>query len=271
MNCICCDASTRSLTIKDEFFGNALQWCDQCNHIQLKKKPSEEELINYYETSYSKKRKVMVGEAYFQIMKKRARAQKKFVEAHLTVPENSEVHDIGCGYGFLIEQFQKGNITKGFDYDPDAVSFCKDKNLDVELQRSGIPSKSEKKCFMALLSHVFEHFVDPEFELRRLLKKYEYIFMEIPSYGVINLPSLEDKEGHINFFCRSSLQSFLAKIQCEAIAIESYGPSKQFFLNQEFHYLRKFRHLFQKDYFFDQYEKRHEFDQGIWLRCIIKG
>ncbi|GAB4278704.1 MAG: hypothetical protein Kow0029_22200 [Candidatus Rifleibacteriota bacterium] len=271
MNCICCNAQTRNIDIKDEFFNNPLQQCRSCGHIQLLKVPNETELKSYYEGSYSENRQSFIGESYFRIMQKRAAAQKAFIDKHLSLPKGSEIHDIGCGYGFLMELFQQNHPVKGFEYDPDAIAFCKSKNLNVVYQADNELKPVFKKNSTALLSHVLEHFIDPKQEMKKLLSSYNYLFAEIPSYGRADLPTLKEKEGHVNFFCRKSLEEFLKGLNCKILALESCGPDKLFFTSPLLKLPRRILHKFCQDYFFNQYERTHKNDRGIWLRCLLES
>ncbi|HNX77392.1 MAG TPA: class I SAM-dependent methyltransferase [Candidatus Rifleibacterium sp.] len=271
MDCICCHSQTISLPVKDEFHGLSLQKCLRCHHIQLARIPTQSALNEYYEKSYSTTRKSFLNEIYLRVMKERARAQKRYIINNVEIDSRHQIHDIGCGYGFLLEALNLDCQISGYDYDPEAISFCQKKGLKAYSSHDFDPAKTLGNHFMAILSHSLEHMPNPSESLQNLLNKYQYVFIEIPSYGSAHPSALQTNEGHIHFFCLRSLRAMLEQLPCRIVHIGSYGPKKTFFLHPLFSFLRRIWHYVDSEYYFNQYEKQQRADNGIWLRCIIQS
>ena len=102
--------------------------------------------------------------------------------------------DVGCGNGgFLILAQEAGWQVKGVDFDTDAVSAAKSRDLDVQLGGIDLLNDQREAFDVITLSHVIEHVHEPNALLQaayRLLKEGGQLWLETP-----NIESL----GHIRF------------------------------------------------------------------------
>ena len=126
MICNCCQGNVNYLPTNDQFMGNPLLCCDVCGHVQLHSLPATKELKGYYEGQYSSNRSRYLGEAYFDIMKKRAKAQYDYIVSNVNEDlNNGSVIDLGAGYGYLLREFERNNFNvQGVEYDPLCIGFC---------------------------------------------------------------------------------------------------------------------------------------------------
>lgn len=269
MRCHCCDNETHDLDFCDSFLNNELQMCNYCKHIQLKVLPSPYDLFKYYNGEYAEKRNNFIGSAYFDIMEKRGQAQFSLIKRYIQSPIKSAI-DIGCGYGFLMDVFNKNKTSiYGIEFDIHAAEFCKKKGLDVIIIENEKDIKNIlKPVQLVTMSHVLEHLVDFDETLELIRKASDYLFIEVPAYNNIN-ELYDDQEGHIQFFNRDSLYQLLKKRGFNVINFDTYGPSLSFFYLKKFKKIRSFFHIFTDNYFFNLYEKPSK--DGIWIRAVVES
>lgn len=102
--------------------------------------------------------------------------------------------DVGCGNGIFLDFARRaGWQAKGIDFDAQAVAYCVQKGLDVQM--GGIDTLADQyECFdWITLSHVIEHVYDPLAVLRachRLLKPGGGLWIETPNLAA---------QGHHDF------------------------------------------------------------------------
>jgi len=269
--CICCSTQTAPLSIKDQFLSHPLQYCSNCHHIQLLELPHQQKIKKYYEQEYSKDRSSYIGEYYFNIMKNRAISQLNFINHFFELHRRKKVFDIGCGYGFLVDYAKKhfDIEAKGIEFDPNAVNYCRNNGLSVNLIKEEKEIVDIEKVDLVLMSHVLEHLIEPIAVLTQLKARTKFIFIEVPTYDVKIRQQFINQEGHLNFFTEKSLKMFLDKLGFKIVFLASYGPSMNFFWKQKYYFLRRiYRYINSGDYFFEQYDKTNI--NGIWIRTILE-
>lgn len=118
---------------------------------------------------------------------------KRFAYLGLSLRENmhtvKNVLEIGCGDGCnLVPFYLAGKSVFGVDLDEDVLKVGRD--FGLRLEKGSMETILEQAPFQAdciILSHVFEHFLDPWNSLdtiKKLLKPGGYVYVEVP--GLLN-------------------------------------------------------------------------------------
>jgi 2-polyprenyl-3-methyl-5-hydroxy-6-metoxy-1,4-benzoquinol methylase len=94
----------------------------------------------------------------------------RFISAKVKLPKGAVVFDIGCNMGAMLLPFSRaGCDVSGVDFDAEYIEFGRRKTgLDLAIGSAEKLSSSERKASLILLSHVVEHFLDIDLELRRI-------------------------------------------------------------------------------------------------------
>jgi len=115
------------------------------------------------------------------------RTSKKFVEQTLSLNENWNILDIGCGYG--------ANKYAGTICDvQDLSKYYLNKNF-IRLVEKKLPFKDNEFDFV-IASHVLEHVVDVEFFIKELERVSKKGYIELPTKLEDNLV-FENKKDHL--------------------------------------------------------------------------
>jgi SAM-dependent methyltransferase len=272
MRCICCSAELAPLPYQDGFLGNSLLQCKACAHIQLMEAPSREVIRQYYAGAYAKNRNAFVGPAYFEVMRKRAIAQRKLIERFVPL-KNKCVCDVGCGFGSFLEEIQTVTTRAfGVDYDDSSIRHCRERGLDVrKIENESEIDFSNKPIDVITLSHVVEHLNELPETMTRIGKSASYIFIEVPGYRADLSGQFADQEGHISFFNEVSLRRLVERLGFQILYLKEAGPSLDLYWGEGWWrrlYKRVIRRV-SRDWFFDQYEKERV--GGIWIRAVLKS
>lgn len=272
MTCICCSGELAPLPYHDAFLGKPLQQCLVCAHIQLTESPSQEVIQHYYAGAYAKNRNAFVGPAYFEVMRKRAVAQRKLIERFVPL-RDKRVCDVGCGFGSFLEEIRTvASKAFGLDYDDSSIDHCHKLGLDVRK----IGSETEidftaEPVDVITLSHVVEHLNELPETMVRIGKSASYVFIEVPGYRADLSTQFADQEGHINFFNVVSLRRLAERLGFNILYLQEAGPSLDLYWS-EGQWQRFYKRLVRRlthDWFFGQYEKERV--GGIWIRAVLKS
>lgn len=144
------------------------------------------------------------------------------------------VMEIGCSAGGILEAFRNGGCQVfGTDYDQAVIDYGRGQGLDLFCGHSDqLGVEHEKKYDLIILSHVFEHFVNIDYELkqiRRLLKNGGALYIEVPSIyssiGNVQSDFLDYLEfDHVYYFGLDTLESTLRFFGFKMVAgVESPG------------------------------------------------
>lgn len=268
--CIACHASTKNWLVNDNFRNTPLKVCVTCGHVQIATPPpNPEQIIQYYEGEYSKKRAVYVNETYMDIMKKRAKAQADYVRQFVPL-EQAKMLDIGSGYGLLIKELSKySKEVSGLEYDDRCITYTEQvlqqKVKKIYNETDLLDIENHDVVFM---SHVLEHFMEADKVLSALKSKARFIFIEIPSYTPGINEQWEDLQGHTQFFSLANFKQFLQNQGLQILDIDGYGISQPFYWLKNRRRLRNWfcKYIFQ-DWFMQQYDRPNP--NGIWLRALV--
>lgn len=94
--------------------------------------------------------------------------------------------DVGCGTGAMTARLSRFGTTEGIDADPQAIEFCRRRNLHSVKQVSDLPLPYEKGSFdVATAFDVLEH-IDDDWamlcEIRRVLRPGGTLLVSVPAY-----------------------------------------------------------------------------------------
>ena len=100
------------------------------------------------------------------------------------LPKGGSVLDVGCGYGFALEEFiKRGFKPVGITIGREDYNVCKEKGLDVEIMDQSFLTFKENMFDLVWCRHCLEHSIMPFFtlsEFYRVSKKNSYLFVEVP-------------------------------------------------------------------------------------------
>ena len=154
-------------------------FCPQCQTLFLHPLPSNKELSVYY--------KKFINSAPQQERLIRLRSKSIIGKLKKLHPKGVSLIDIGCGYGFFLDEAKKKHLTV-FGIEPSMQSFNYVKNilklniLNTDLERF---LKSNRKRFdFVIYSHVIEHVKHPKkviYQLSKLLKPSGILYIETPN------------------------------------------------------------------------------------------
>jgi len=231
------------------------------------KKPDFHALKEYYSRDYRTASSRIINNAYLKIMRERAISQLHFIQNNLMNFKIRNASDIGCGYGLLLEELKKDGIDpSGVEFDPDCVTYCNERGLKVTLVSEESKIIPDEMSDLVIASHVLEHVREPDAFLIQIKGKTKVVFIEIPKYDVAINEQFVDQEGHLNFFTQKSLTRLFEICGYQILCVESCGPSMNYFWKNEWRWIRAFRRLIRRDYFFYEYERKNP--DGIWVRLL---
>lgn len=272
MECRCCLSATETIPIKDSFKGNDLTRCKNCAQVQLQVNPTREEINDYYKRIYGAQRRTVVGPAYMEVMRRRAVAQWAYIVSMTGQDAMRDVVDIGSGFGAFLEHAneQAGVRCKGYEMDPVAHAYCRERRMDVELISSEEDYRKIRQCDLIVLSHTLEHMLSPDTSLAVLKARTKRLFIEVPTY-CLDVPGLfDDQEGHLHFFNEVSLKVLLDRLGFSLVDAHRYGPSMNAWWRKDlFHKI--VQHLLTRlhnDPFWNQYCRRNR--EGMWIRAFAR-
>ena len=190
IECIICNERRLTILVKHREFKNAhIVKCENCGLIFTSPMPAEEFLRKYYQCEYRANRHV-INQDYVCSKKVRAISQARFIRRALDArPHYNNTYnvlDIGCGIGILLDTLKQEGMET-FGVEPDiAMARYATKNLGLNVEASFFnPENYLTRSFDVIcMSHVLEHFRDPQVELRGvrgILKTDGILFVEVPN------------------------------------------------------------------------------------------
>lgn len=207
---------------------------EQYGFLQVKPTPSAEEINRFYANEfYSGDYKnfnnssLEVQLADQQFWEGTWNDQARIMESQLARPlADTSILDVGCGWGQALLHFKKlGASCYGFDPAIEAVEYGIRQGLNVK--HCGVESMDVfdgKKFDVVMLNNVLEHLAEPVdvlTEIRQsVLKENGLLVVTVPNefnqfqVAAQRLHNLEPwwvtPPAHLNYFCRTSLQSLLS-------------------------------------------------------------
>jgi SAM-dependent methyltransferase len=191
--------------------------CDQCGNgitLPVETQASLDEL--YADTYLYPVHECVIGEKRY-----RAEGLARFLRQQYPASGHARVLEIGCMFGYLMEALQPDYRVKGIDLGTEAIRFCRERGLDAEeISVEDYLRKPAERFDLIILSHVFEHLVEPDVVLRQLKERLNpngRIVLLIP-----NRDSIARKVGgrnwgwwqvpvHIHHFTENALRALAAR------------------------------------------------------------
>lgn len=196
--------------------------CSVCTGKSIYPMVSEKDL-NYYSKNYwvdvqsnsEESRKLYYAQAESRV---------KYLNSHLRDLSKLEILDIGAGQGFIFDILK----SKANNVNYSVVEI--DENIHSELRQKGINNIysswkeiKNQKFDLIILSHIIEHFREPTLylkEIKALLKKDRYIFIEVPNQDDIFKEYLG---AHLIVFNKKCLKRLVKQINMEILELRSVG------------------------------------------------
>lgn len=264
-----CGGKTTSSPFLDGFAHEPLGRCLVCGSLGVATTPTDETLAAFYSGAYSDERESHVGEPYFEVMRRRAAAQRRMIGQHLALSA-AHVLDYGCGYGMLLDALQNaGAQTEGFEHDPRCVNFAAERGHQLAPE-DPLNAREPGEWDLICLSHVLEHLPEPVTFLERAMALAPRVFIEVPRYDWRIAEQFENQEGHLWFFTEEGVSSVVRAAGLEIEAIRTVGPASGLFWrsNQPWSMGRRMLRRVKGDWFFDAYDS--ERSDGLWIRVMAK-
>jgi SAM-dependent methyltransferase len=167
--------------------------CKQCSLLYLQKRPSPQEIGNYYPSEYLPYRTAIQDEPLriLRWMRQRNIGKRvKRIEAAVST-QPGRILDVGCSTGIFLDAMRgAGWDTLGVEIAPDAVAYARERfKLDIlqgQMLDHQLPSESfDAITFWDVLEHTFDPFENLK-EANRLLKKGGIIALTIPHWESID-------------------------------------------------------------------------------------
>jgi len=168
--------------------------CKNCGLVYLNPQPTAKEYIAYYQKTYIKERRKVyeLKEAIERLEGKKSYQVKEkylnFIGSHLS--QNSEILDIGCGWGTLLKVIKDKVGCEVEGIEPSSLcaelanKYYKLKVFAGSFDEYFKRYAQNKKFDFIILHHVFEHFSNPIESLRaikKLLKESGYLYLALPN------------------------------------------------------------------------------------------
>lgn len=216
IKCCCCKGETGNLVFRGltSVYSDQpwdLAECSVCNNIITLPVPTGGLLNKIYSDTYLYSIHLLV----LNEKKFRSRWMAKFVR-NISVEKNyNSILEVGCMFGYLLDELKNNFNVKGIEIGEDAISICKKNGLDVQnISIEDYLSHNDEKFDLIILSHVFEHLLSPEKILGQLsnrLKSGGKLIISIPNSNSYNRKLFGRNWGwwqvpvHINHFRESAL------------------------------------------------------------------
>lgn len=154
-------------------------FCSQCQTFFIHPFPVDKELNTYY--------KKFTNSAPQQENMIRRRSKHIINQLNKLSPFGTDLIDIGCGYGFFLDEAKKKNLSV-FGIEPAIKSFNYVKEtLKLSVANTNLKKflkNNQKKYDFVIYSHVLEHVKNPKRtinQLFKLLKPKGILYIEIPN------------------------------------------------------------------------------------------
>ncbi|WP_163537041.1 class I SAM-dependent methyltransferase [Gracilibacillus sp. YIM 98692] len=242
--CVICGSSTCKVihkTVRDSNDHDVVV-CNNCNHFQLAPLPNVEDDENFYNKNSQAK---FVSNITVEEARKKALPDTKrrveFVKNYTNI--DSKILDIGCGYGFFVENLNNQGIEVDGLETSESRRLIARKNskrniLDINLLSDSTPKDYIEKYDMVTLFHVLEHISSPRKFLKNVLK-----FLKKEGYLIIEVPNVDDhllsiskaynnfywQRAHLSYFNIKSIDLLLSNFKFQTK--EFIGVQRYSFLN----------------------------------------
>jgi 2-polyprenyl-3-methyl-5-hydroxy-6-metoxy-1,4-benzoquinol methylase len=206
--------------------------------------PSNEQLTEYYNSTYRAVRQEAPTSDYLKFMRARAKVQAQFIRQGSGKTRFATVLDIGSGCGTLLAELQNdADYLEGWEPDVAMSEYANDHFTSSQTKFTSdlfIPGKTEQKFDLITMSHVLEHVPFPRDFLAKLrthhLSQGGWIFIEVPNDPAWWVKIQIEKDfkglGHINYFTSISLESIFINSGYHPHSFRTCGADITHFVKQ---------------------------------------
>jgi len=197
--------------------------CKDCGLIYTNPRMTQSSYNQFYNEEY---RKLYGGtekanEEFFSRQQVKGKRIYNFITSNsLISTKDLFVMEVGCGAGGILYYFRsKGSIIKGIDLGEEYINYGREKyNLDLETGTLG-NLLLKRKPDLIIYSHVMEHILDIENELK-LIRKYSHnntiIYIEVPGVKEIHKNYMMNfllyfQNAHVYHFTLTTLINLMSK------------------------------------------------------------
>jgi 2-polyprenyl-3-methyl-5-hydroxy-6-metoxy-1,4-benzoquinol methylase len=268
--CVICHGSDfEVLSEKDRYgFDCKAVICKSCGLVQTNPRLTQESYNDFYNTEY---RPLYGGtetatEKFFQEQYEHGKRIYDYLKPYL--PKEGLILEIGCGAGGILQYFKdRGYRVKGVDLAEEYVVYGRDQH-GLDLQAVTLEGLNPSlKPDVIIYSHVLEHILKPDEELKRLrdfLSESAILYIEIPGvknlskhymmdflrylqnahtyyFSLTSLRNLAEKQGYVFIKGDEEVRSIFKKSAGNAAAAtlkNDYRPTLSFL--KRFEFLRRF-------------------------------
>ena len=197
--------------------------------------PSNEQLTEYYNSTYRAVRQEAPTSGYLKFMRARAKVQAEFINQGSGKNRFAAVLDIGSGCGTLLAELQNGaDHLEGWEPDAKMSKYANDLFANSKIKFTNdlfVPGGTEQKFDLITMSHVLEHVPHPEDFLAKLRARHlnigGCIFIEVPNDPLVWVQKQIQWQlrgfAHLNFFTEQNLSSLFAACGFEVQNIRLCG------------------------------------------------
>ena len=206
--------------------------------------PSNEQLTEYYNSTYRAVRQEAPTSDYLKFMRARAKVQAEFIRQGSGKTRFATVLDIGSGCGTLLAELQNdADHLEGWEPDVAMSQYANDHFATTKIKFTNdlfIPGKTEQKFDLITMSHVLEHVPHPGDFLAKLrthhLAEGGLIFIEVPNDPAwrvrIQIEKVFKGLGHVNYFTNISLEHSLISAGYHTLSSRTCGTDINNFVKQ---------------------------------------
>ncbi|WP_153115853.1 class I SAM-dependent methyltransferase [Rhodocyclus tenuis] len=153
-----------------------------------------------------------------------AKGRFRFARRHLGALDGMRVLEIGCGGGWNLLPFaDAGCAVRGYDYDEEYLHEGSKRGLDLRMGGLSAALAANEKADLILLSHVLEHFLDPQetlHQIRSLLTDKGVLFVEVPNLFAIRDRLMRSLQGvHTYTFVPRTLERLMNRAGWGRVAL----------------------------------------------------
>lgn len=203
------------------FSNRKLMICSNCGCKSIYPMINEKELDEYNKNYWS------IAQSNSELSRNRyillAKSRAEYLSEKLDILNNFEILDVGAGHGYIIDALKNKfpNIkTYAVEIDTQMHDTLSKKADHVISSWRDI---TNTKFNLIVISHVLEHIVNPIeflFDLKDLLKKNGFIFIEVPNNDDFHKKSLE---SHLTVFNKSAIKWLVREIGMEIVDLNIIG------------------------------------------------
>ena len=179
--------------------------CEKCGHVQIYPLPSVEGDKEFYDNDTQSKNVNGILDIKSIEEKSRYDTERRKRLILENADKCSKVLEIGCGYGFLVNELKTAGYTvDGIEISDSrreiAKEICQKNIFNINLMEDNIPNNMRQKYDAILLFQVLEHIINPKIFLKNIKE-----LLSSDGIVIIEVPNLND---HLLKLCNQYNQFF---------------------------------------------------------------